>query len=131
MRARPLLILATVTLSFLLLGACSKESTSGEKTKTAVSKMPEKHSPEVKPATGPAARADGIMDRAVNFSSPENIEKSFKSIEDEAGGAVAGQVKNAIDYMLVYDLSVKRDKARLYQKLDGKTPNQILAMANH
>ena len=130
MRKRPPLFLAMVTLSLLVLGACSKENNRSDGNKPIVNKIPETDNPKAKPVDEPVTRTDSIMDRSVNFSTPEDIERSFNSIEEEAGAAVAGQIKNAIDYMLVYDLSVKRDKARLYKKLDGKTPNQILAMAN-
>jgi hypothetical protein len=130
MRKRPSLFLAMVTLSLLVLGACSKENNRSDGNKPIVNKIPETDNPKAKPDDEPVTRTDSIMDRSVNFSTPEDIERSFNSIEEEAGAAVAGQIKNAIDYMLVYDLSVKRDKARLYKKLDGKTPNQILAMAN-
>ena len=130
MRKRPSLFLAMVTLSLLVLGACSKENNRSDGNKPIVNKIPETDNPKAKPVDEPVTRTDSIMDRSVNFSTPEDIERSFNSIEEEAGAAVAGQIKNAIDYMLVYDLSVKRDKARLYKKLDGKTPNQILAMAN-
>jgi hypothetical protein len=130
MRTRPLTILATATLGILLLGACGKESNVTDTSKAVVDKQPEQHASEPRVVKKPSAQAGGIMDQAVNFSTPEAIEETLKSIEDEAGAAMAGQVKNAIDYMLVYDLSVNRNKAKLYKKLDGKTPNEILAMAD-
>lgn len=130
MQTRLSTILATATLGILLLGGCGKESTVPDTNKAVVEKQPEKQSNEPRRINTPDDITGGIMDQAVNFSTPEDIEKSLKSIEDEAGSAMAGQVKNAIDYMLVYDLSVNRNKAKLYKKLDGKTPNEILAMAD-
>lgn len=130
MRTRPFFILATATLCVFLLNACSEESTDTKTSKSAVNKQTEKPTHKAKPATTGTVQADGIMAQAVNFSTPEDIEKSLQFIEDETGAAVANQIRNAIDYLLVYDLSVNRDKAKLYKKLDGKTPNEILAMAN-
>jgi len=130
MRTRPLFFLATATLSVFLLNVCSEESTDIKTSQSAVNKQAEELTHKAKPATTGTIQADGIMGQAVNFSTPEDIEKSLQSIEDETGAAVANQIRNAIDYLLVYDLSVNRDKAKLYKKLDGKTPNEILAMAN-
>ena len=31
-------------------------------------------------------------------------------------------------YVMYYDLSLRNDKEKLYKKLDGKTPEQIIAM---
>jgi hypothetical protein len=54
--------------------------------------------------------------------------EQMDKIKQDAGEEAASRVKNAIDYMVVYDLSVGRDREKLYKKLNGKTPNQILAM---
>ena len=88
------------------------------------------------PATEPVAetavetgdRQNSIMDQPVDFSSPENVEKTLAAIRQQAGEKAAGRVNNAIGYLIVYDLSVKRDKDKLYKKLNGKTPNEILAL---
>ena len=53
----------------------------------------------------------------------------MENIRQQAGEKEASGVSSAIGYMVVYDLSVKRNKKKLYEKLDGKTPNQIIAMA--
>jgi len=73
-------------------------------------------------------RQTSIMDQPVDFSSPENVEKTLAAIRQQAGEKEASSVNNAIGYLIVYDLSVKRDKDKLYKKLDGKTPNEILAL---
>jgi len=69
------------------------------------------------------------MDQPVDFSSPESVEKTMENIRQQAGEKEASGVSSAIGYMVVYDLSVNRNKEKLYKKLDGKTPNQIIAMA--
>lgn len=71
-----------------------------------------------------------VMSEAVDFSSAEQITASIDKIKQGAGDQAANRVQNAIDYLLVYDLSVGRNKQKLYDKLNGKTPNQILAMIN-
>ncbi|GMR14577.1 MAG: hypothetical protein BMS9Abin30_0182 [Gammaproteobacteria bacterium] len=88
------------------------------------------------PATEPVAetavetgdRQNSIMDQPVDFSSPENVEKTLAAIRQQAGEKAAGSINNAIGYLIVYDLSVKRDKDKLYKRLNGKTPNEILAL---
>ena len=69
-----------------------------------------------------------IMSKPVDFSSPENITNSMQAIQTEAGDEASARVDGAIDYMLVYDLSVGGNKQKLYEKLNGKTPNEILNM---
>lgn len=76
-----------------------------------------------------SAGSDSIMDQPVDFSSPESVEKTLENIRQQAGEKESSGVSSAIGYMVVYDLSVKRNKKKLYEKLDGKTPNQIIAMA--
>ncbi len=95
------------------------------------------HATPATPATAHAATEavagtgtgkNSIMDQPVDFSSSGNVAKSLQAIEQQAGEKSAGMVNNAIQFMLVYDLSVGRNKDKLYKKLDGKTPNEILAM---
>jgi len=111
--------------AFFLVSASADESTKSE---TAA---------DVKPATGAVVTAtttaastakDSVMDQAVDFSSPENVKKSLQTIREQAGEKQAGRVQNAMDYLIVYDLSIKRDKNKLYKKLNGKTPNEIIKM---
>ncbi|MBW2690972.1 MAG: hypothetical protein JRC99_13765 [Deltaproteobacteria bacterium] len=68
------------------------------------------------------------MSQPVNFSTPEDVEKTLQNIRETAGDDTYNQLKNTMQYMLVYDLSLSNKKAKLYKKLDGKTPEQILAM---
>lgn len=84
------------------------------------------------PKTQPleAFQSEAIMGQPVDFSSPESISDSIEAIQQEAGDEAASRVESAIEYLLVYDLSVARNKQNLYAKLNGKTPNQILAMTN-
>jgi len=71
--------------------------------------------------------ADSLMDKPVDFSSLEQAEKTLQNILEQEGQTAYGQVKNALDYLLFYDIGVSRSKDKLYAKLNGHTPNQIIA----
>lgn len=75
-----------------------------------------------------AFQSAAIMSKPVDFSSPESFTSSIQAIREEAGDEASTRIESALDYMLVYDLSVGRNKQKLYEKLNGKTPNEILAM---
>lgn len=104
-------------MSLFLLTACADDSADTESSSAAA----------VAGEKGAAAQ-DTVMDQPVDFSSPENAEKSIESIRQQAGESPAKKLQNAMDYMMFYDLEVKRNKEALYKKLDGKTPNEIIAM---
>ncbi|MGD9264729.1 MAG: hypothetical protein PVJ71_03005 [Lysobacterales bacterium] len=74
-----------------------------------------------------ASEASSLMDQPVDFSSPESAEESLQRIREQVGEKEYQKMQNAIKYLLFYDLSVGQDKEKLYAKLDGKTPNEILA----
>jgi len=76
-----------------------------------------------------AAESEGvsIMDKPVNFSTPEDVDKSIEAVREQAGEAEARTLTNALGYILAYDLSIGRDKEKRYQKLNGRTPNEIIA----
>jgi len=85
-------------------------------------------------STGEAAQAAdtagsdmSIMDKPVNFSTPEDVDKSIEAVRLEAGDKAARDLNNALKYILAYDLSLRRDKEKMYQKLNGRTPNEIIA----
>lgn len=82
-------------------------------------------------ATLPAEETGGeqvsVMDMPVNFSTPEDVEKSIEKVRQEAGEIEAIKLTNALGYILAYDLSFARDKEKMYKKLNGRTPNAIIA----
>ena len=144
---------SVTTMAFLLivLTACAEEdqsSTSGTATESAKTvaaakkpagnkaaegkpKRPDRavmQAPETQPLE--AFQSEPVMGQPVDFSTPENVTASLDAIQKGAGDEAFSRVESAIDYMLVYDLSVGRNKQKLYEKLNGKTPNQILAMTN-
>jgi|GEM_PF-1459539 len=75
-----------------------------------------------------AFQSAAIMSKPVDFSSPQSVASSIQAIQKDAGDEASSRVESVINYMLVYDLSVGRNKQKLYDKLNGKTPNEILAL---
>lgn len=71
-----------------------------------------------------------VMDTPVNFSTPEDVEKSFQLISEQAGEDQLKGLKIALSYIMTYDLSVGHDKEKMYKKLNGRTPNQIISKMN-
>lgn len=109
--------LALLTALTLLLAACTstgpaKQAAEGETAKVY----------EFEPWEG-----DG-MEIPLDGSSLDAFETSLARVEAHTSPENYTTLKNAIEYLLVYDLSVKRDKARLAQKLDGQTPYQVIQL---
>jgi len=133
------ILISGITLSMMLflLSACAEDEQSTAENKSAAVETPQekKAKPPVRPAPKPAKpqpqeafQSAAIMNEPVDFSSAEQVTATMDKIKQDAGDEAASRVKNAIDYMIVYDLSVGRDREKLYKKLNGKTPNQIMAM---
>lgn len=94
-------------------------------------------------ATGPAPAADpALAEKTYDFepwdgdgmeipldgSSLEAFETSMARVEAHTSPENFTTLQNAIDYLLLYDLSARRDKAKLAHNLDGKTPYQVIDM---
>lgn len=78
--------------------------------------------------TGEAvAEADSLMDQPVDFSSPEKVEETLQNIREQEGDKAYSQVETAMNFLLFYDIGLAGKKERLYAKLNGRTPNQIIA----
>ena len=67
-----------------------------------------------------------IMEQAMDGSSVEAFELSMARVETEASAADYRKLKNSLEFLLTYDLSVKQNRQKLYAKLDGRTPLQII-----
>ncbi len=139
--------IATSMMLFLLSACAEDEQASTKDTKTAAAKAPDSaavKTPETTKSNRPARPAPtepeplpqedfqsaAIMSEPVDFSSAEKITASMDKIKQGAGDEAATRVQNAIGYLLVYDLGVGRNQQKLNAKLNGKTPNEILAMMN-
>lgn len=59
-------------------------------------------------------------------SSVEAFEASLEEVQPQMTEAEFITLNNALDYLLVYDLSARRDRAKLYANLDGLTGEQII-----
>jgi len=96
-------------------------------------------------ATGPASAPDSDpapADKTYDFepwdgdgmeipldgSSLEAFETSMARVEAHTSPENYTTLKNAIDYLLLYDLSARKDKEKLAHNLDGKTAYQVIDM---
>jgi len=77
--------------------------------------------PPVEPWDG-----DG-MDIPLDGSSLEAFDNSLARVKAHTSPDNYTTLVNAIDYLLVYDLAAKRDRATLVSRLDGLTPNEVIA----
>jgi hypothetical protein len=70
-----------------------------------------------------------IMDMPLDGSSVESFKAGLALVDEQATEEQYRAVMSALDYLLLYDLSVRRNREKLYAKLDGQSPNQILETA--
>lgn len=85
-------------------------------------------------ATPPAEKSeddfsDG-MRIPVDGSSLETFDKSLALIQTKTTADEYTTLRNAIDYLLVYNLAAKRDRAKLARYLDGLTGREIIGKVN-
>ena len=125
--------LLTGTMAVLLLSACTEDKQEIQESKdtgsTAVSSI-KISKPEQKPSKNESNddnQVKTVMDEPVNFSTPEDVEQTLLRIRQEQGDQAFKKLNSAMSYMMFYDLSIGRNKEKLYAKLDGKTPNEIIA----
>ena len=67
-----------------------------------------------------------VMDEPLDGSSIETFTAGLKKLDEEASEKEYRNVMSALDFLLFYDIGAKRDKARLYSRLNGTSPNQII-----
>ncbi|MEJ2534366.1 MAG: hypothetical protein P8008_02570 [Gammaproteobacteria bacterium] len=70
-----------------------------------------------------------LMDQPLDGSSVEAFEAGLDRIREANGDGDYKQVKSAVDYLLVYDLAARRDRATLYSRLDGMTAREVVEQA--
>jgi hypothetical protein len=85
------------------------------------------HSTETGVAGIPAETGGSLLDQPVDFSTPEKAEETLQMIREQEGDKAYQSINTAMNHLLFYDLSVGNDKEKLYKKLDGLTPRQIVA----
>lgn len=117
-------ILAGTTV-LLLLSGCAEDS------KDTSSSTDAKASTEVAQDTKIVAnnsdQGGSLMDQPVNFSTPEEVEKTLQHIRENEGDLAYKKLKGAMSYILTYDLGLRHKEDKLHAKLNGKTPNEIIA----
>lgn len=70
---------------------------------------------------------ESIMDIPMDGSSVDAFTADLALVKDQAAPGQYQKLNGALQWLLLYDLGAKRDKATLYQRLDGNTPNEIIA----
>ena len=81
---------------------------------------------EAAPAEKPAPKFSAGMQIPVDGTSLETFEASLAEIKSKATAAEYQSLENAVQYLMVYDLSAKRDKAKLAANLNGQTGEEIV-----
>jgi len=101
-------------------------SEAGESTMTAASedaKEPENRVPETLTHKD---RASPVMDTPLDGTSIETFTAGLEHLDEEATEEEYRSVMSALDFLLFYDIGARRSKERLYARLNGKSPNEIL-----
>lgn len=79
------------------------------------------------PAVEPIEPWDGDgMDIPLDGSSLEAFDKSMARVKAHTKPASYTTLVNAIDYLVVYDLAAKRDKAKVVSHIDGLTGREVI-----
>ncbi len=121
--------LGTATLMTLFLAtACAQkdQDTEPDRKNVVFAKADTRQQSELKPS----GQRYSVLVEPVNFSTPEEVKNSLQKVLEQAGEKEAQRVSGAMEYLMYYDLSLGRNEQALHKKLDGKTPNQIIALAN-
>ena len=84
--------------------------------------------PAVRQIYDPEA-AEAAMNQPMDGSSVEAFERDLEQLKSKLTAREFTSVESAIRWMLFYDLSANRDKAKLYASLNGKTPAEIIERA--
>ena len=108
-----------VTITLFLLPACAKRDNAPETTDASAAMSVNQ---ETQGGQG------SVMDQPVNFSSQKEVNKSIEKVRQQVGDAEANELNKALGVILTQDMSLRQDKDRLFRKLNGKTPNEIIAM---
>lgn len=110
----------TGSLTLFLVNACAEDTQVTEAVAVPAA------APQDVPVTGD--QASTIMNQPVDFSTPEKVEKSLQKVREQAGDKALANLESAMKNILYRDLSLKGSQEKMYKKLDGKTPTQIISM---
>jgi hypothetical protein len=127
---KALLLANGILFSMFLSTACAKTDPEAE---TAPADMANASSVELPDATvakpkneQPQYEFTDAMRVPVDGSSLESFEQSLESIKSKAEAAEYKTLTGAIDYLLIYDIGARHDRAKLAQRLDGLTGEEIV-----
>ena len=117
--------ITAMAMALYLLAACADESKDTENIEQTEPATVQEAVTEEAESTD----VDGVslLDQPVDFSTPENVEKTLQNIREQEGEKAYKNLKSAMQYVMFYDLSVGQSEEKLYKKLNGQTPNQIVA----
>ena len=123
-------------MSALTISACGPEDKGLQDKSPPDQGVQERPAIETEVATAPAARlvdqaeAEAAMERKLDGSSVEAFEEGLEQLKSKLSDRQFNSVTSAIEWMLFYDLSARRNKERLYSMLDGMTPTEIIERAD-
>ena len=125
------LLINGILLSMLLGTACAKTDSEPETTAADNSEATPVEQEAIAPAeSAPREKSEFTFSDAmripVDGSSLESFDSSLETIKSKADAAEYTTLTGALDYLLLYDLGAKRDRAKLAQRLDGLTGEQIV-----
>jgi hypothetical protein len=116
-------VLITVPLVFLTIFSAWAEPEQSGKEATAIAA--DKGTPADANESAEAAEATGL-DMVLDGSSLEAFEKSMEQVKETASAAEYKSLEGALEYLLVYDLGVQRNREKLAARLNGMTGNEII-----
>ena len=122
MRKIPFVSIMTATMALFLATAFAEDGKNANDTAPASVTTTEK-------SDDTGSQDISLMDQPVNFSTPEDVEKSLQNIREHEGEDAYKKLQYAMKYILYYDLGLAGKNENLYKILDGSTPAQILAKA--
>lgn len=132
------LLITGIALSLSLATACGKSdsepaSSAAEKS-AATAPVAAAPATDIREETLPAEQLQpeysAGMRIPVDGSSLESFDQSLAAIKAETTADEYANLTNAIDYLLVYNLSARHNRAKLAQSLNGLTGEQIVNEAN-
>ena len=113
----------TVTTAIFLVACTAPQSNSTEETDQAVADTSEQIS---EPEVIDTYEGNG-MEIPLDGSSVAAFDASMARVKRHSDEASYTTLENAIGYLLIYDLEVRRDKEKLAAKLDGLTGYEVIA----
>ena len=113
-----------VTISLFLLPACAEQDSD---TETAAGRTQAKDGSTPVNQRTPGGHS-AVMNLPVDFSTQAEVNKSIEKVRQQAGDAEADNLERALGVILPQHMSQRQEKAALLKALNGKTPNEIIAM---